>query len=349
MKKVFISAGHSNTDPGAVGKLNGQTYTEARIAMNLRDGIAVMLGRAGVPFATDGPPGTNHPLRDAVTAARACDGVRVEFHLNASANQSATGIEVLARSEHKVLAQSLAACVQRATGLPLRGDKGWKPENSGQHHRLAFISNAGGMICEVGFISNPEELQALVERFDALVKELAAWFEEQAKAETKAEYAARVKKATASLTPKVNVQTAGGDGPEVTPPDNPTPILPTGPPPKSAAGGPATVMGPRRILAAPSDTSIPEHARGKEWTPEQYHALQRIKGNQDAGVFGPSQPARIGWRRWVGGSGLGAVGVALYQFGQWLLAHRLEIAVWMTLAGVVVLIGMTARKEGEAR
>ena len=42
-------------------------------------------------------------------------------------------------------------------GNPLRGDKGWKAENSGQHSRLAYVSN-GGIILELFFISNDEEL-----------------------------------------------------------------------------------------------------------------------------------------------------------------------------------------------
>jgi len=43
-------------------------------------------------------------------------------------------------------------------GNPLRGDKGWKPENSGQHSRLAYVSN-GGIILELFFISNDAELE----------------------------------------------------------------------------------------------------------------------------------------------------------------------------------------------
>lgn len=42
-------------------------------------------------------------------------------------------------------------------GNPLRGDKGWKAENSGQHSRLAYVSN-GGIILELFFISNDDEL-----------------------------------------------------------------------------------------------------------------------------------------------------------------------------------------------
>ena len=42
--------------------------------------------------------------------------------------------------------------------IPLRGKAGWKAENSGQHSRLGFISQGGGIILELFFISNPDEL-----------------------------------------------------------------------------------------------------------------------------------------------------------------------------------------------
>ncbi len=43
-------------------------------------------------------------------------------------------------------------------GIPVRGDNGWKPESSGQHSRLAYVSN-GGIILELFFISNDAELE----------------------------------------------------------------------------------------------------------------------------------------------------------------------------------------------
>ena len=43
MKSIFVSAGHSDTDPGAAG--NG--YTEANIVMELRNIVSFYLHRAG--------------------------------------------------------------------------------------------------------------------------------------------------------------------------------------------------------------------------------------------------------------------------------------------------------------
>ena len=49
-KSLFISAGHSGADPGAVG--NG--HTEASIVLEFRDLLAEALRARGVEFSRDG-------------------------------------------------------------------------------------------------------------------------------------------------------------------------------------------------------------------------------------------------------------------------------------------------------
>lgn len=153
MKKIAITAGHSDTDPGAV---NGKR-TEAQIVLDMRKMVGHYLSLAGVPFETDGSAGINQPLSKAIEVAKAA-GIAIEFHCNASANGTAKGVEVLSAPKHKELAQKLAAQIGLLMGSPLRGDKGWKAEDSGQHARLGFISKGGGLIVELFFISNPNEL-----------------------------------------------------------------------------------------------------------------------------------------------------------------------------------------------
>jgi len=154
MKTVFISAGHGGGDSGAVAA-NG--LTEASLALALRDTVAVELLGLDVPVVEDGRDSVNLPLRDALALMRDLDGPKVEFHWNAAANQKATGVEALCHPAHKALAQDLCRAVSTRTQLPLRGDFGWRPANAGQHHRLAFCE-AGGVILEVCFISNPSDL-----------------------------------------------------------------------------------------------------------------------------------------------------------------------------------------------
>lgn len=152
MKIVTITAGHSNSDPGAV---NGSDR-ESEIAQDMRNIVMFYLKSKGVAIRTDGEGKGNLPLSEAVKLIKGSK-IAVEFHCNAAASKAAKGVEVLSQPKDKVISQKLCAAVSSVIGNPLRGEKGWKPENSGQHSRLAYVSN-GGIILELFFISNDEEL-----------------------------------------------------------------------------------------------------------------------------------------------------------------------------------------------
>lgn len=171
----LISAGHSNVpprDPGAQG--NG--FSEAVLTVQIRDAVAAKLRSDGYTVIEDGADGVNDPLKKAIVLARRAD-VAIEFHWNASANKTATGIEVLCKPNKKPLAQSLANAISKATGIKTRGgDGGWKADNSGQHHRLGFCE-AGGLIVEVCFISNPDDMDRYKDNFQAVVENVATVLE----------------------------------------------------------------------------------------------------------------------------------------------------------------------------
>lgn len=149
---VTITAGHSNTDSGAV---NGSDR-ESDIAQDMRNIVAYYLRAKGINIRTDGEGKGNAPLSQAVKLI-AGSKVAVEFHCNAASSKSAKGVEALAQPKDKLISQKLCQAVSSVMGNPLRGDKGWKPENSGQHSRLAYVSG-GGIILELFFISNDAEL-----------------------------------------------------------------------------------------------------------------------------------------------------------------------------------------------
>lgn len=146
---MFLSAGHSNTDPGAVG--NG--LKEADVAVEIRNIVSFYLTRMKIKHTVDGTGTDNIPLGAAVKMAKG-HNIALEFHCNASDNPSATGCEILcAPKDYKRAVPILNAI---AKTLDLR-NRGVKPENAGQHHRLAFVQ-AGGMIVELFFISNPSDV-----------------------------------------------------------------------------------------------------------------------------------------------------------------------------------------------
>jgi len=178
MKTIIISAGHSNGDPGAVSK-DGKR--EADLALRLRNRVATIL-RADAEFRviTDGSDGENKPLRDAVQIVKANPGaLAVEIHFNAGPIK-AKGVEVLAKPVHRHLAQRIADSVSTITDSPLRGNAGWKLDSSGQHHRLAFCE-AGGLILEVEFLSNPDALAHYLKLEDEVATSLANALRDAAK------------------------------------------------------------------------------------------------------------------------------------------------------------------------
>ena len=151
-KPIVLTAGHSDFDPGAVG--NGQT--EANIARELRNIVASKLRGMGERVITDGEPASNKPLRDAI-ALIPQGRVAVELHCNAAGNAAAGGVETIALPRDKALAQRLSAAVARVLGIRVRGDRGWIDQSQSARGRLGYVS-AGGLILEVFFISNPQEM-----------------------------------------------------------------------------------------------------------------------------------------------------------------------------------------------
>nr|DAR25194.1 MAG TPA: Cell wall hydrolase autolysin [Caudoviricetes sp.] len=175
LTKIVITAGHSNTDPGAVYDGN----KEADYAADMRNYVAYYLRNWGFDVVTDGEGRVNAPLAQAVRLIPGSD-LAVEFHLNASTNKTAKGIEVLCRDNRRQTAQNIAKAIQSVTGSTLRGDNGWKPEDSGQHKRLAFVS-AGGLIVELGFISNFTEMKTLMDKRWLVAKAIAEAIREEYK------------------------------------------------------------------------------------------------------------------------------------------------------------------------
>ena len=150
---ITITAGHSNTDPGAV---NGSDR-EADIAQDMRNIVASILRTDhGLEVKTDGEGKGNLPLREAVKLIKG-SRLAVEFHTNAALNKTAAGIEALSIPKNKAACQRLCRAVEQVTGWKLRGEDGYKPDNAGQHSRLAY-AQAGGIIFEPFFISNDADL-----------------------------------------------------------------------------------------------------------------------------------------------------------------------------------------------
>ena len=170
MKHIFISAGHSDTAPGATyGGLK-----EAVLMTELRDLVAFYLDKHAVAYSMDGKKGENKSLSEAVKLIPK-GAVAVEFHLNALSATS-TGVETLSAPKDYDLGNALCTVVSDVLGIRNRGAK---PENSGQHKTLAFVQ-AGGLILEVFFLSNPTDVAKYEDKKWVLAREIARLLVEEA-------------------------------------------------------------------------------------------------------------------------------------------------------------------------
>ncbi|NNH00177.1 N-acetylmuramoyl-L-alanine amidase [Acinetobacter sp. ANC 5414] len=164
---VTVTAGHSNSDPGAV---NGK-FKEADLAAQFRNAVAHYLSEAGIQYKTDGVGTLNQDLSTAIKLIKG-SSVAVEFHMNAAASKHANGIETIALPKDKKLAQDLSKAVANVFGSRLRGDNGWIDQSQSARGKLGFISN-GGLIVELGFISNEAELAQFNAKYWTAAKAVA--------------------------------------------------------------------------------------------------------------------------------------------------------------------------------
>jgi N-acetylmuramoyl-L-alanine amidase len=166
MKSILVSAGHNDKDPGACA--NG--YQEATLATKMRDRVASYLKGQGLVCTTDGKPGENQDLAKAIDLCKVHD-IAVEIHFNAATPQ-AHGVEALCKPSEKALAQAICVAINKTTGLTLRGDQGYKPDDSGHHPRLGFCE-ANGIILEVCFITSATDMATYVKNKEAVALSVA--------------------------------------------------------------------------------------------------------------------------------------------------------------------------------
>lgn len=152
MTTFVVTAGHSNTDPGAVA--NGQK--EAEIACDMRNMIAKKLRELGHSVITDGTGAVNQPLKVAISLAK--QGRAIEIHCNAASNPAATGVECIGLPKDKGLCQRLSNAIAVTTKDNVRGDNGWIDQSKSARGKLGFVE-AGGVIVELFFLSNKGDLE----------------------------------------------------------------------------------------------------------------------------------------------------------------------------------------------
>lgn len=147
-----VTAGHGAADPGAVR----DGITERDLMAELRNIVATKLEAMGHTVRTDGRGLANLPLPYALTLVPGA-AAAIELHTNASDSPNATGVEVVSLPAQRELARTLARRIAHVLELPVRGAGGWIDQTQTARGRLGFV-RAGGLVVEVFFLSNPQDL-----------------------------------------------------------------------------------------------------------------------------------------------------------------------------------------------
>lgn len=171
--KFTVTAGHSDKEPG--NTWGG--HTEAKLMDELGHLVAQNLRMAGHTVSQDGEIGENWPLSEAIRLIQNAD-LAIELHTNAVNNPRAHGVEVVAMPSRKRQAQILAQAIGKAMEIPLRHERGWYDANDHRRARdwnlpAAFVRH-GGLIAEVFFQSNAEELAKYLQRKEDVARAIAA-------------------------------------------------------------------------------------------------------------------------------------------------------------------------------
>jgi N-acetylmuramoyl-L-alanine amidase len=180
MRKIFISAGHSNK-PGKDQGAAGNGFIEGQLAVELRNLLVSELKSLGITPVGDAD---SNVLKDSITFFKnltAKDSIVLDIHWNAGP-PSATGVEVLIPSENspveKNLAKDLADEISKTLSIPLRGAHaglaGVKTESDSHHGRLGWMRLTGeNVLLEMCFISSKSDMESYQKNKIVVAKNIA--------------------------------------------------------------------------------------------------------------------------------------------------------------------------------
>lgn len=188
MRKVFLSAGHSNK-PGRDRGAQGNGYIEGELSVEFRNILKNELINLGLTPTLDKD---NSILSESISYFKNLtnkDSIVIDIHWNA-ATPSATGVEVLIPSNdtefERVLAKEISDCISNTLSIPLRGNykgyKGVRSESESHHGRLGWMRlNGENILIEVCFISNKDDMKKYQENKYTLIRKIAKIIFDKAK------------------------------------------------------------------------------------------------------------------------------------------------------------------------
>lgn len=177
MRKIFLSAGHSNLKGKDMGA-SGNGFIEGLLAVEFRTLLDKELKAIGVTPVLD----SNENALDKTLAyfknMVSSESIVIDIHWNASSNSLATGVEVLVPAEYSSFEYALASIIANriavTLGLKTRGTNGVKTELESHHGRLGWMRLKGeNILIEMCFITNSSDMTKYQKNKHILAKELA--------------------------------------------------------------------------------------------------------------------------------------------------------------------------------
>jgi N-acetylmuramoyl-L-alanine amidase len=182
MRKVFLSAGHSNNSkPGSDRGASGNGFIEGELTVELRSLIHDELCNLGINAELDK---NSNVLRDTIALFRdiitdKC--IAIDLHWNAATPQ-ATGTEVLIPKNpsqfEQELASDLAKTISNTLGIRMRGVYNGKPgvktEDMSARGTLGWMRLKGeNILPEISFITNKDDMDRYQKNKNLLAKNMA--------------------------------------------------------------------------------------------------------------------------------------------------------------------------------
>ncbi len=160
--KVFISAGHGGSDPGAVANNTKEKDLNLSIALACRD----MLVKHGVSVRMSRTKDENDPLSEEIKECNAfAPDLAVSIHNNAGGGDGAEVFHHHGGGKGKILAENILAEIVKV-GQNSRGAKIRKNSNGNDYYGFIRETSCPAVIVECAFVDNLTDLKILATEGD---------------------------------------------------------------------------------------------------------------------------------------------------------------------------------------
>ena len=178
MRKIFLSAGHGGSDPGA--SVNG--FIERDLTIELRQLIVAELKKLNVEASIDDNRNALSQTLAWLRGKFSNKDILVDIHWNAAANPEAKGSEIIVPDAASAFEKELARALLKVFVDVGFRDRGVKSEALTARKSLAWMRpSAENILIEVCFISNNTDMKLYQANKNTIARRIALTLNHYAK------------------------------------------------------------------------------------------------------------------------------------------------------------------------